>query len=154
MNHAMDSFDRKILALVQRDNLLKAEVIADDIGLSASAVQRRLKRLRSEKIITGDIATVDHAALGRPMTFIAGLEIRDNYDSLVSIRGWVESHPEVQQVYYVTGNVDLIAVITAVDVKDYDQITGRLMAENPQIHRITTNVVLDTVKIGLFVPVG
>ena len=32
-------------------------------------------------------------------------------------------------------------------------ITERLMAENPQITRITTNVVLDSIKIGLYVPV-
>ena len=48
----MDSFDRKILALVQRDCQLKAEAIAEEVGLSTSAVQRRLRQLRTDKVIT------------------------------------------------------------------------------------------------------
>ncbi|OGB28716.1 MAG: AsnC family transcriptional regulator [Burkholderiales bacterium RIFCSPLOWO2_12_FULL_61_40] len=153
MDTSLDSFDRKILALVQHDCHVNAEVIAERVGLSASAVQRRLRRMRSEKIITAEVAIVDNQAVGRPMTFIAGLEIRENYESLPRIRRWAETRPEVQQIYYVTGNVDLMMIITAENVKEYDMITERLMAENPQITRITTNVVLDSIKIGLYVPV-
>lgn len=153
MDTSLDSFDRKILALVQHDCHVNAEVIAERVGLSASAVQRRLRRMRSEKIITAEVAIVDNHAVGRPMTFIAGLEIRENYESLPRIRRWAETRPEVQQIYYVTGNVDLMMIITAENVKEYDMITERLMAENPQVTRITTNVVLDSIKIGLYVPV-
>ncbi len=153
MDTSVDTFDRKILALVQLDCHLNAEVIAEQVGLSASAVQRRLRRMRSEKIITAEVAIVDKQALGPLMTFIAGLEIRENYDALPRIGRWAEGHPEIQQIYYVTGNVDLMLVITAQSVKAYDMITARMMAENPHITRITTNVVLDTIKQGLYVPV-
>lgn len=153
METSLDQFDRKILAIVQCDCQINAEVIAERVGLSASAVQRRLRRMRSEKIITAEVALVDSHAVGRAMTFIAGLEIRDNYESLPRIRRWAEKRPEVQQIYYVTGNVDLMMIITAQSVKEYDMITERLMAENPQITRINTHVVLDSIKLGLYVPV-
>ncbi|WP_204350149.1 AsnC family transcriptional regulator, partial [Klebsiella pneumoniae] len=39
----LDGFDRRLLALVQRDAAQTAEALAERIGLSASAVQRRLK---------------------------------------------------------------------------------------------------------------
>lgn len=153
MDASLDTFDRKILALVQLDCHLNAEVIAERVGLSASAVQRRLRRMRNEKIITAEVAVVDHQAVGRLMTFIAGLEIRENYESLPRIRRWAESRPEIQQIYYVTGNVDLMMIITAQSVKDYDTITASMMADNPQITRINTHVVLDAIKLGLYVPV-
>ncbi|HEY8906228.1 MAG TPA: Lrp/AsnC family transcriptional regulator [Rhodoferax sp.] len=153
MDAALDTFDRKILALVQLDCHLNAEVIAERVGLSASAVQRRLRRMRSEKVITSEVAVVDNQALGPLMTFIAGLEIQENYDFLPRIRLWAASRPEIQQIYYVTGNVDLMMIITAHSVKAYDMITANMMADNPHITRITTHVVLDTVKLGLFVPV-
>ena len=44
-------------------------------------------------------------------------------------------------------------IITAENVKEYDAITERLMAENPQVLRINTNVVIDAIKVGLYVPV-
>ncbi|MGO6846785.1 Lrp/AsnC family transcriptional regulator, partial [Rhizobium ruizarguesonis] len=52
----LDRFDRDILDIVQRDCQLKAETIAERIGLSVSAVQRRLKRLREEGIIKAEVA--------------------------------------------------------------------------------------------------
>lgn len=150
----IDDFDRKILGIVQVDCQMKAEAIGDLVGLSASAVQRRLKRMRETGIITAEIAVVDRKAVGSPMTFIAGMEIeRENYDALSKFRVWLAKREHIQQVYYVTGSVDLVAIITARDVEQYDQITANLMSENPQIKRIHTNVVLKEVKLGMFVPV-
>lgn len=153
MDTQLDVLDRKILAIVQKDCQTNAELIAERIGLSTSAVQRRLRRLRQDKVITAEVAVVNNEAVGRPMTFFAGLEIRENYESLPHLRRWAEQHPEVQQIYYVTGNVDLLMIITAENMKDYDAITERLMGDNPQILRITTNVVIDAIKVGLYVPV-
>lgn len=153
MDASLDLLDRKILAIVQRDCQANAELIAERVGLSASAVQRRLRRLRQDKVITAEVAVVDNEAVGRPMTFLAGLEIRENYESLPHLRRWAEQHAEVQQIYYVTGNVDLVMIITAENMKEYDAITEQLMGDNPQILRITTNVVIDAMKVGLYVPV-
>ncbi|MBT9245781.1 Lrp/AsnC family transcriptional regulator [Gemmobacter fulvus] len=151
----MDSFDRKILALVQRDCQLKAEAIAEEVGLSTSAVQRRLRQLRTDKVITAEIAVVDRQSVGQSMTFITGLEIeRENYDALARLRQWAARQDNIQQLYYVTGSVDLIAVITARDVAEYDDIAAQIMRENSQIKRMSTNVVLKEVKVGLYVPVA
>lgn len=154
MNAPLDSFDQKILTLVQRDCSVKAEVIAELVGLSTSAVQKRLKRLRAEKIITAEIAVLDRAAVGRPMTFIAAMEIeRENYDTVAKFREWAKQVDAIQQIYYVTGAADLIVIITAKDVEAYDRLTARVMESNPMIRRITTNVVLNTLKTSLFIPV-
>jgi Lrp/AsnC family leucine-responsive transcriptional regulator len=151
----IDDFDRKILGIVQVDCQMKAEAIGDLVGLSVSAVQRRLKRMRETGIITAEIAVVDRKAVGNPMTFIAGMEIeRENYDALSRFRVWLARQQHIQQVYYVTGSVDLVAIITARDVEQYDEITANLMSENPQIKRIHTNVVLKDVKLGMFVPIS
>lgn len=151
----IDDLDRKILNIVQVDCQMKAEAIGDHVGLSASAVQRRLKRMRDTGIITAEIALVDRRVAGNPMTFIAGMEIeRENYDALTRFRTWLAKQEHIQQVYYVTGAVDLIAIITARDVSQYDEIAANLMSENPQIKRMHTNVVLKDVKLGMFVPIA
>jgi Lrp/AsnC family transcriptional regulator, leucine-responsive regulatory protein len=154
MAEQLDQFDRSILDLLQRDCQMKAEAIADRIGLSPSAVQRRLKRLRTDGIITAEIAVVSRKATDFPMTFITGMEIeRDNYDALARFRNWADKQDNIQQVYYVTGQVDLVAIITARDVEHYDDISAQMMLENPQIKRMNTNVVLRDIKIGLQIPI-
>lgn len=153
MSDTLDAFDLNILAIVQRDCQTRADVIADQVGLSASAVQRRLKRLRDDKIISHEIAVVDRSQLGKPMTFIAGVEIeRENYKALENFKRWLEQQDDIQQAYYVTGPVDVILIIIAKDVETYDVITERIMEKNPQIRRMNTNVVLNILKLGLAMP--
>ncbi|PBB43751.1 AsnC family transcriptional regulator [Mesorhizobium sp. WSM3866] len=155
MAELLDQFDRTILEIMQRDCQMKAEAIGEMVGLSASAVQRRIKRMREERIISAEIALVDRKVAGSPMTFIVGMEIeRENYDALSKFRAWVEKQDHIQQVYYVTGSVDLVAIITAQDVEQYDEITAQIMSQNPQIKRMHTNVVLKDIKTGMFVPIS
>jgi Lrp/AsnC family leucine-responsive transcriptional regulator len=154
MDSDLDVFDRKNLDLVQKDCQLNAEVIAEAVGLSASAVQRRLRRMRQDKTISAEVAVVDPQAVGNTMHFLAGLEIKDNYEALPRIRQWSLGEPAVQQVYYVTGSFDIMMVVVASDVKAYDALSARLMAHIPQVVRMTTHVVIDTMKQSLFVPVS
>lgn len=154
MADPLDIFDRKILALIQQDCQQKADLIAEKVGLSTSAVQRRIRRLRAERVIAAEVAVLDRRALGRLMTFIVGLEIeRENYAALAQFRRWVAQQSEIQQAYYVTGQVDLILVIVAEDVEAFDRVAARIMESNPQIRRMTTNVTLEVLKLGLDVPV-
>ncbi|HYZ61850.1 MAG TPA: winged helix-turn-helix transcriptional regulator, partial [Acetobacteraceae bacterium] len=62
MAFSLDRFDLKLLDLVQRDNRLTSEALGDRVGLSATAVQRRLKRLREEGVIEADVAVVSPKA--------------------------------------------------------------------------------------------
>jgi Lrp/AsnC family leucine-responsive transcriptional regulator len=48
---ALDGFDLKLLDLVQRNNRLTSEALGAQVGLGATAVQRRLKRLRAAHVI-------------------------------------------------------------------------------------------------------
>lgn len=153
MKTPLDPFDRKILEFVQRDCQLNAEVIAEAVGLSASAVQRRLRRMRTDKVITAEVAVIDPQAVGPLMRFIVGIELKDNYDALPRIRAWIHNEPAVQQLYYVTGGVDLVMIVVAKTVQEYDALAARLMADIPHVIRMTTQVVIDAMKANLYIPV-
>jgi Lrp/AsnC family transcriptional regulator, leucine-responsive regulatory protein len=154
MGDHLDSFDRKLLDRVQRNADLSAEAIGQEIGLSGSAVLRRLKRLKAVGIIQANVALVDPAKVGRPTFFIVALEVERERPELMSrLRQWLGNEDQVQQAFYVTGSADFILVITARDVESYDALMTRLMADNPNVRRFTTNVALAVSKRGVFVPV-
>ena len=155
MSRSLDIFDRKLLEQVQRDADLSADVLGAQIGLSGSAVLRRLKRLKADGTIAANVALVEPARVGRPTHFIVALEVERERPELMSrLRQWLGGEDQVQQAFYVTGSADFILVITAPDVESYDALMNRLMADNPNVRRFTTNVVLGVSKRGLFVPVG
>ncbi|WP_394825257.1 Lrp/AsnC family transcriptional regulator [Pendulispora albinea] len=151
---ALDSFDRKLLRLVQQDDHLTAEALAERIGLSASAIQRRLKRLEADGFIVGHMALVDPTTVGNPTFFVVALEVeRERLEHLARLRQWLTSEEWVQQTYYVTGTADFVLIVTAPSVQAYDDFMTRLMTDNPNVRRFTTNVVLGINKRSLCVPI-
>lgn len=154
MRNTLDSFDRRILDIVQRDGELTADALGARVGLSPSAALRRLRRLKAEGIITATVAVVDPAAVDKPTFFVVALEIeRERPELLAQLRRWFADEDQVQQVYYVTGSADFVLIITAPDVDSYDALMGRMIADNANVRRFTTNVVLGIGKRGLFVPI-
>ena len=150
----LDAFDRKLLALVQRDAGRSADALAEAVGLSASAVLRRLKRLRDTGVIVATTAVVDPFKTGKPNFFLAALEVeRERPELMARLRQWLAGEEWIQQVYYVTGTADFMLVVVAPDVGAYDALMSRLMADNPNVRRFTTNVALGVGKRSLFVPV-
>ncbi|MDD1792828.1 Lrp/AsnC family transcriptional regulator [Enterovibrio makurazakiensis] len=151
---AIDNFDRKILNIVQASNRATSDYIADQVGLSPAAVQRRLKRMREHKVIRSDVSVVDPKALGYAMTFVVQVTLeRERVDLMHNFKKEMKANRSVQQCYYVTGSSDFILIVTAADMAGYDTFTREAFFDNANIKSFQTNVVMDPVKVGLSVPI-
>lgn len=150
----LDRFDRQLLNLVQEDAGQTAEQLAEQVFLSPSAVQRRLRRLREQGVIVRDAAVVDPKKVGRPTFFVVSLQVeRERPELLAQLRQWLAAQEHVQQAFYVTGEADFVLIITAPDTETYDALMARLVGDNPNVKRFTTNVALGVVKRGLTIPI-
>lgn len=150
----LDRFDRQLLNLVQDDAGQTADRLAEQVALSPSAIQRRLRRMREAGVIVRETAVVDPKQVGKPTFFVVSLQVeRERPELLAQLRRWLAVHDQVQQVFYVTGEADFVLVVTAPDTEDFDALMIRMVGENPNIRRFTTNVALSLVKRGLTIPV-
>ena len=149
----LDRFDLKILDVVQRDNRVTSDALGEHAGLSATAVQRRLKRLREEGVIEADVSVISPKAVGQRvhMIVMASLE-RERADIIDRFKKSIRTTPEVMNGYYVTGEADFLLVITARDMEDYEAFTRRFFYDNPDIKNFKTMVVMDRVKAGFELP--
>jgi DNA-binding Lrp family transcriptional regulator len=149
----LDPFDLAILARLQTNNRLTSDEIARAVHLSPTACQRRIKRLRAEGVIVGDVAVLSASALGRRLTLLVEVVlVRGRADVVESFKALVRAAPEVQQCYYVTGEHDFVLVVTAEDMADYERLTQRLFFGFPHVQKFHTTVVMETVKLGLGLP--
>src|SRR3546814_19501009 len=73
----LDSFDRAILRILQRDNKTPQREIAGAVNLSAAAVQRRIAAMEAAGIIERNVAIVDTRALGMTITAIVEVHLPD-----------------------------------------------------------------------------
>ncbi len=149
MTSDLDKFDRRILNAVQKDARRPAEQIGAEIGLSASAVQRRLARLRESGVIQSEVAILDAKAVGRAVTVIADLEVeRERPELLAALKRWLAAEDAIQEAWYVTGDSDYVLIVSVSDVETYDAFMQRLLAENANVRRYRTRVALGTLKRG------
>ncbi len=151
----MDSKDLKILDILQRDNRTPTEQIAAEIGLSSTAIQRRIKRLREQGVIVQDTAVVSPEAVGCKLTLIVEVTLlRGPAYGLDEFRRSIREIPEIMQCYQVTGEADFVLIVSARDMEDYDAFTSRFFVDNPNVARFTTSVVMQRVKVSLSLPLG
>lgn len=147
---ALDDHDRRLLTLLQRDTTVTAEVLGSDLGLSASTVQRRIKRLRETGVIEREVAIINTDAVGKRMTFIVGVKVDFGQKAGVdALQKKLLADPRTQQAYYVTGEVDLILAVVVQDMQDYDNYSKTLLLASPAMLRFQSNVVIEALRVGL-----
>lgn len=145
----LDSFDRAILCIVQRDNKTPQRTIAEAVNLSAAAVQRRIAAMENAGIIDRNVAIVDTRALGMTITSIVEVHLINERPATVDgAKALFLAAPEVQQCYYVTGGISFVLVIVTTDMIEYEAITRRLFADNEAVASFRSLIALDRVKAG------
>jgi len=149
-----DQFDKAILRLLQKNNRITSEELAQKVGLSSSAVQRRLKRLRDEKIIEADVSIISPSVVGLEITLIVDVSLeRGNSQGLEKFKTSMLKCNEVMQCYYVTGSFDFILIVNAQSMQHYEAFTNKWLLDNPNVKHFLTHAVMDKVKVGYSVPI-
>ncbi|MBT1517366.1 Lrp/AsnC family transcriptional regulator [Bradyrhizobium sp. SRL28] len=151
----LDKIDVRLLDLVQHNNRQSSEELGAKVGLSASGVQRRLKRLRSEGVIEADVSIISPNAIGRTVTVSVLISFeRARADIVDRFKRAICKMPEVMCGFYITGQADFLLLVTSTNMEEYEQFTRRLVHENPDIKRFESIVVLDRVKAGFTLPMA
>ena len=130
--HRLDDFDKNILSIVQDDNQLSHSEIGKRVGLSTSAVRRRLSHLRISGIIFKDVSLVkpDHFSVTLIVTLSFGVESIKAYDAFDQL---VLESPEIQQSYHVAGSNDYILIIHGPSLIWYEEWAKHMFMSNPAI---------------------
>ena len=150
----MDDFDKKILRCVQRDAGMTAQALAGEVGLSASACQRRLVKLREEGIIQKEVAVLDPRHTGQTLTMVVQAAVSHGRGDIVDgVKRDALKSPLVQQCYYVTGSFDFTFIVTVTSMSEYEEFIREMFHENPNIARFETAMVMNRVKVGLELPI-
>ena len=150
----LDDLDRKILDRYQHDTRTPAQVIGRAIGLSAAAVQRRIKRLRAAGVIVGEVAVVAPERVGYGLTCVVGVRLqREGSAENRQFKTRMLRHKRVQQCYSVTGDVDFMLVVLSRDVGDFERFAQATLYSDDNVRTFTTYVVLDRVKYTTTTPI-
>ncbi|GAB7554970.1 Lrp/AsnC family transcriptional regulator [Novosphingobium sp. 11B] len=152
----IDAFDRRIIAIVRRNNLAPARTIAAQVGLSESAVLRRLRRLRAAGVIVADVALIDPARLAPAITIHVLVELNQSglrMEQAFAAR--LDRCPEVIGAWNVTGRTDFLLMVSVPTIEAYQRFADDVLASDENVRDFETLVSLreivrfDPLRAGL-----
>lgn len=130
----LDAFDHKLLERVRRDNLEPARVTAEAVGLSESAVLRRLRRLRAEGVIVADVAVIDPARV-EPRIIIHVQVRMDSQarEATDAFKAALARSPEVQAAWDVTGETDFLVMLAVRSMAEFEAFGQRVLSTEAHV---------------------
>jgi Lrp/AsnC family leucine-responsive transcriptional regulator len=153
----IDNIDRQILTLLQENARLSNAALAKAVGLTASTVHERVKKLEKRGVIKGYVAMVDAEAVGKPITAFIRLSVG------VSSEGYVESknqvmnvclaEPDVLECHGVAGEDCYVLKVRTASPQALEKLIERIRCQ-AAISRSITNIVLTTFKEDTIITPG
>ncbi|PQV58697.1 Lrp/AsnC family transcriptional regulator [Defluviimonas denitrificans] len=149
----IDTFDAKILRLIQADAALPLDEIGDKVGLSRNAVWRRIKAMEANGTITGRAALLDPAKLGLGLTVFMMIRTdRHAPDWLERFAKVTRDMPEILGAYRMTGELDYLIRARVADVKDYDRLYQAIVSRI-ELADVSASFVMEEIKETTVLPV-
>ncbi len=143
----MDDIARKILRELSQDGRISNLELAERVGLSPSACLRRVQELERSGVITGYRATIYPAKLG--LSFLAYVTVglsTHTKKAQSDFEAAMAEAPEVRECHNITGAIEYLLRIETADLAAYKHFHTEVLGVLPQVHSISTYVVMDSTK--------
>ncbi|MCU9836829.1 Lrp/AsnC family transcriptional regulator [Ruegeria sp. WL0004] len=143
----LDDRDRRILTLLQQDSRISNSDLAEAVGMSASALWRRVRALEDAGVIERYGAVVNTTEMGLTFEAIVHVHLtRHDPDRIVEFIRAIDTCPEVQDCYATTGQADYHLRVLCRDLAAYNVFLEGFLFRLPAVASAQTNVVLRTIK--------
>ena len=121
----LDAQDKAIIAELQRDGRAPYAAIADTVGLSETAIRKRVKRLTDAGVVQ-IVAVTDPMQLGFDRQAMIGIRVAGPLEPVAEA---LSAMPEVDYVVITAGSYDVLAeVVCESDAHLLELVSGRIRA--------------------------
>jgi Lrp/AsnC family leucine-responsive transcriptional regulator len=145
----IDRFDRAILQALGQDGRMTVTDLAQEIGLSKTPTQQRLRRLISEGYIRGFRAVIDPARVGLDHVAFTEVKLSDTREgALREFNAAVQKIPEVEECHMIASSFDYLLKVRTSDIRRYRIVLGEYISSLPHVASTSTFVAMETVRDG------
>ncbi|GAB2174792.1 Lrp/AsnC family transcriptional regulator [Dongia sp. agr-C8] len=141
----LDDIDRVLLQILQRDGQVSYAELGSNVGLSASAVNDRLKRLKAKGILKRITAEVSPAALGREFLVFILIELGDLKQEPEFLKRMRE-RPEVLECHHVAGDYSYLLKLRLTGTGHLERFLSEQVKSIDGIQRTHSIIALSSAK--------
>ena len=143
----MDAFDQSILHHLARDGRISWTELAEQVNLSASAVQRRVQALQTKGLIKHFTVALDTKQLGHEVRAFVEVKVeRSNVELAKGFRESIRELPQVQSCHKLSGTVDFILDVVSPDLETYGRFLEQEILSIPGVLDARSSIILEEVK--------
>ncbi len=157
-NPVLDAIDRRILQALQLQGRATYDEIAAQVGLSASATLRRVKRLEEDGVIAGYGARLLPERVGLGLTAYISVRLEKHTDThkrspMDTFAAAAQAWPEVVECSALTGEMDYLLRVVVRDMAHYSGFVMDTLLKHPSVQDCKTSFVLRRLKDTAALPV-
>ncbi len=141
-SRALDPVDRRILALLQENAKLTFAQVGADVGLSSTAVKRRVDRLQRDGVIAGYGARIDPRALGEGIEALIEIYCSDR-TAPADVGRSLTGLDQIISAFTVSGEADAFVRVRVESIASLEKFVERLRRDR-NVVRTKTLIVLST----------
>lgn len=129
----IDEFDRRILSLMTENSRRTGDQLSEAVGLSPAACLRRLDRLRKNGVIEREVAVLskDIRSCASTQIIVLLTITRHSPKELAFLTERLRSLEEVDRVFSVTGQEDLVVILSCRSVEAFSTFAETYFSEPP-----------------------
>jgi Lrp/AsnC family transcriptional regulator, leucine-responsive regulatory protein len=143
----LDAVDIRILNLLQSDARLSLRQLAKKVNLSTTPVHERLRRLESSGVIDHYGAVINTSRIGSFIAFFVNITLKEHSTRQGGeFIGEITAFPEVVEFHVIGGEHDFMIKVIVPDMTAYRRFFIEQLGNIPNIARLQSIIVLDTVK--------
>lgn len=116
----MDSIDKKLLILLQKDSKKTTKELSVKLNLSVTAVYERIKKMEREGIIQNYVALINRSKVNKSFVVFCHIKlIQHTREFLTKFESQVVKLSEILECHHVSGDYDYILKIAVRDMEEY-----------------------------------
>lgn len=150
----IDDVDFRILELLSEDGRSTDVALAEQLGLSSTAVARRRRIMEEAGIISGYRAQLSLEALGFSGVVVVMIELRSQAEQhLNEFESEVIKCPSMSYCGFVSGDTDFMLIVHVSSLDEYDAIYRKELSNLPHVAKIRSSFILREVAKRSTIPI-
>ncbi|MGC8631179.1 MAG: Lrp/AsnC family transcriptional regulator [Thermoprotei archaeon] len=140
-----EELDREIAGALKGRDKINLSKIADKVNVSLSTLHDRVKALEERGVILGYTAVLEKEKLGFGAAALLMLNVSSEKD-VEKIAGDITSIPEIEDVYEVGGEPDLVATVWAPSLEELREFINEKISKIDGVEDVTPLMMLRIYK--------
>ncbi len=143
----IDSTDKKILNLLQKDCKTSIKEIASKLSLTTTPIYERIKKMERDHIISKYVAIINKKSAGKNITAFCNVSLKEHSKEFIhQFEKQIIDITEIIECYHVAGIYDYMLKVVVNDMDAYHYFIYNKLSAIENIGNVRSSFVMNELK--------